>query len=160
MRVTLLGLAFGAIVVLGCGGGGSDSTPGPTPSPATQTLTGQLVLSEEHIAEIDFYSSTCRGGGGYQDITVGASVIVRNQAEDVIATGDLGTGQRIGGPPARSVSLLGYTFGSKPCSFPFAVEIPRDFEFLHIGVSHRDGPIYSLQDLEASGWEVGITLGD
>ena len=45
------------------------------------------------------------------------------------------------------------------CQFDFDLGEVPDAEFYSPQISHRDGPTYSYDDLEAAGWTMELTLG-
>jgi hypothetical protein len=89
----------------------------------------------------------CAGSGGYDDIGQGAQVVVKDGSGNTIATGELHEGR----------SQRSY---ASSCSFDFAVTNVSAVDFYSIEVSHRGAITFSREELEAKGWNVGVTLGD
>lgn len=114
----------------------------------TITIIGQIVGSSDRtsgvIEPID--DTFCTGGGGFDDIRNGASVVVRDQTGVTIATGNIGPGKP---DPA---------FPSVTCVFPFTVLDVPQVAFYEIEVSHRGGVSFSHAELETDNWEVDLEL--
>ena len=85
----------------------------------------------------------CVGTGGYDDISAGASVTVRDGNGKTLATSELGSGDALSG--------VG-------CTYEFTVDVP-DADFYRVEVSHRGELEFSRGELEQAGWEVHASLG-
>ncbi len=106
---------------------------------STHQLRGTLLLFDSDTVEND-----CVGTGGYNDISAGAAVTVRNGSGDTLATGQLGNGEAIQG--------VG-------CTYKFVTEVP-DSEFYRVEVTHRGELEYSKAEMEQQDWKVEATLGE
>ncbi len=88
-------------------------------------------------------SATCLGRGGYDDISPGTQIIVRDQSDDIVGVGHL---------------EMSIESSDTRCVFMFYVEVPKA-TFYAVSATGRDGLVYAFDDLEASGWRVDLTLG-
>lgn len=147
-------LAIGVgIVACGSGSdgeGGSDRTP-----TGGNTINGSITITDT-FQVIGIVPGTNPKGdpcftstyGGYDDIQVGAQVLVRDASDKIIGTGSLGNG---GGVPHGD---------SAWCAFPFTVDRLPEADFYSIEVTHRKPLTYSRDELEALNWTVDLKLGD
>lgn len=129
-----------SVVLVGCGSAAAPprSSPTASPTPEVQELTGQLTLHDP-----DTVAAGCVGQGGYDDITEGADVVVKDQNGTVVATGSLQAGTAQGGD----------------CVYPFRVAgVPKE-AFYVVEVSHRGELHYSYAEMQGNGWTVAMTLG-
>ena len=136
---TLAGVGYYAV---GPGGAKPSPTPSPTPSPITHVVTGALVLSaSSSITAID---SFCQGTGGYSDLSAGASVILRDENDTILASTSLDPGS-----------------GSKSrCSFSFTLpDVSDTAKFYAITISHRGTLSYSHDKMVALGWVLSLSIG-
>jgi hypothetical protein len=76
---------------------------------------------------------------GYNDITAGAPVVVKDESGKILATGSLGS--------------------ETSCRFPLTVDGIPDAKFYQVEVSHRGALTYSPSDLDQRGWKIELTLG-
>lgn len=132
--------AAAAGLVIGAGGVGlawglsGSSAPAPTASPSASapalfSLSGSMTLKQA-----SFDTGPCAGTGGYSDIGSGTSVTVYDAAGQVIATGALQEGKRVG---------LYCEFGV------FVGGVPEGAKFYQVEVSHRGKITMSAEDAEA-----------
>lgn len=120
---------------------------------ATHSITGSITLSsfgETDISEWSFLypafgPGDCIGWRGYDDITVGADVVIVDGSGTTIAKGELGPGA--------------YDEEATSCTFEFTVEDVPTSDFYSVRVGHRDGPTYSFKDLEDLNWAMDLSLG-
>ena len=151
--IALLVLSTALLVAVACGGGDSSGSAGDSSDSAgdsSHRIVGTFTLTD--ASNRGDVGDSCRGSGGYTDITPGAQVVVMNQDGTILGTGRLGAGSFV---PFRGTTL---TISSK-CEFPFTVASLPKAQFYSVAVSHRGEITYSFQDLESSRWEVDITLG-
>ena len=109
---------------------------------ATHTLAGTMELTDSDGYSVTGYNA-CAGNGGYDDIDMGALVVVRDASGQTIATSDLGWGRERDGA----------------CRFDFEVPDVPKADFYEIEISHRGGLSYSYDEMEALGWDVAFSLG-
>jgi hypothetical protein len=123
-------------------------------SEATHTLTGSFsILSNgERVPSNDnfmkvFFTGTdnCFGQNGFEDLQGEMSVVVMDGAGTVIATG-------------RTEEGLHDQF-ENVCEFAFTVEDVPTSAFYSIRIGRRDGPTYSIEELEAMGWNIELSIG-
>lgn len=161
-----LGLLMGAALACGGGGGGDNG----------RTIHGTLTLSDSD----NFWSdgSPCSGQGGYDDISSGAQVVVKNEAGEIVATSRLEAGvgkdlrislwelgveaaEEEGRTPPPSPDLQDsdlLDLNLVQCEFAFEADVPAS-PFYSIEVSHRGEINYSYDDMVENDWTVGLTLG-
>jgi hypothetical protein len=86
----------------------------------------------------------CEGKGGYGDIGPGTPVTVKNEKGELLDTTSLGTG----------------TGGTYTCSFTFMLKVPDTAKFYTFEVGRRGEISNSHEDMVASGWTAGLSLGN
>jgi hypothetical protein len=129
-----------AVLLAACGS--PSATPSPTPS--GHDLKGTILLTDAGRWSNVGPGDPCEGQGGYDDIIEGADVVVRNQADEIIATSSLGPGTNR---------------GNDHCAFAFTVEEVPDAEFYSVEVSHRGALTYSKAELDGMDWNLSLNLG-
>lgn len=82
---------------------------------------------------------------GFDDLTPGAQVTVRNASGKLIAIGKLRDG---------TIKSMGYT-----CVMPFTVRNVPNTSFYRVEVAHRGNVNYSLKEMRTSGWRISLTIG-
>ncbi len=125
-------LTFAAVLALAACGGSS-------------TLHGTIHLTSS--SGVVHSGTSCAGTGGYDDMTAGAPVTVKNEAGSVIGTGSLGQG--VSDPNYPTVA----------CDFSFTISDLADAKFYSVEVSHRGAINYSKADLDKAGWKISLSLG-
>lgn len=120
-------LIAAVVVVLVVSGGGG------------QTITGSISLFDPDVG------SDCTGSSGYDDIRSGASITIRNETGETLATGNLGAGE---------------FFDGVGCDYPFTVEDVPDADFYRIEVTHRGEVEFSRAEMEQNDWEASLSLGE
>ena len=141
------------LLVAACGGAATTTTTTEPPTTTasttttspTETITGSIELQEGMLSPRD----DCSGQGGYDDITAGAQVVVKDGDGNVIGTGRLEAG--------RATEAIAGTMWF--CTFDFSLEVPADMPFYVIEVSHRGELTYSLAEMEEQDWMLSLTLG-
>ena len=129
---TAAALVVAFSMMAGCGG-------------SSHQLTGSIQVVEQlGLGSENRIGQPCTGTGGYDDIAEGASVVVRDEANKVLATGTLKAG--------KIVAL-------ETCRFDFTVDNLPDAKFYQVEVSHRGAVTYSKSDLDSKGWKVALSLG-
>lgn len=134
------------------------------PSPETSIKKGELVTLT--IAKSPLYdiggsirlvdsslggdgSNNCYGLGGYDDISAGMPITVKDDKGTIIATTQTGSGNH---PQNESYS-------SVVCVFKFNVtQIPKR-NFYTIDLGRRGTLSYSFTELEKMNWELSLSLG-
>lgn len=127
-------------------------SPSPAPSPSTHTLRGTMFVVPAMFLDRDGdrprEGARCSGSRGYEDLTGGAQVVVRDQAGTIVGSSRLDDG---------GIVLLG---GDLPaCILPFTVPGVATSTHYTVEVSHRGGVTYSHDDLVRSDWFVELTVG-
>jgi len=122
-------------------------TPAPTPEAGqvdddTYRIVGYFVLRSESVTNT---STTCRGIGGYSDVSDGAQVIIRDGNNNILGVGRLDTNTELS--------------SSRGCSYTFSMEVPRA-PFYQVEFSHRSPLVYTFEDMEDMGWQLFLGLGD
>jgi len=127
--LALLGLA--CLVAVSCG---------------QPTLHGTLTLTSS--SGVSHSGTSCQGTAGYDDLTQGAPVTVKNENGSIIATSSLDAG------------VADSTYPTVVCHFSFTVENLPDAKFYAIEISHRGEVTYSKDQLSGNGWKADATIGD
>lgn len=110
---------------------------------SSHTVRGTMELVDKDASWVP--GSSCEGSGGYDDIGSGTQVVVKDAKDEIIATGSLG--------PGTATTAI-------QCEFAFEIKDVPESDFYSIEVSHRGAITYSLEKMNLSDWEVGLTLGD
>ena len=108
------------------------------------TISGTFTLYDDDVP-LPNTGNPCYGRGGYDDITVGLDVTVRDAHGTIIAADELWTGNPI---------------GFRQCVFPFQVTHVPDSDFYQVSVGRRGSLIYSRDELDLKEWKIGFQLGD
>jgi hypothetical protein len=109
----------------------------------TNTLTITLDLYNPADPSIGRYGKGCDvSDTGYDDISTGAPVTVKDKAGTVLASSFLGSG----------------TSAGSDCTFSLAVEVPNS-DFYQIEVGHRGAVTFSESDLQSNGWTADLSIG-
>ena len=131
----------GAVVVLGLLVLGAVKLAGSK----GHTVTGSLALTS--LSNVSFSGGTCHGTGGYDDLTGGGQVVIKDGSGASIAVGHLENGV--------AMSNIG------TCMFSFTVTGVPDADIYEVtaGSSKRGGPQYSKSDMEKANWNVELSIG-
>lgn len=152
-----LALAAAPLVLLAaCSSGGSEEKkPQPITVKGTVTLVGlvgSMYGDSQEIVDYDTVGASdeaedgdsCAGDGGYSDLKGGAQVTITDDAGKTLGLGTLTPGA--------------LTPTDHNCAFNFEVkDVDTSAKFFKIGVSHRDGPQYTLDDLKSG---PALTIGN
>lgn len=111
--------------------------------PAAFELKGTISLDSKGSFSM---APKCGGKDGYDDINPGATVVIYDSGDKVLATGSLD-----GGKYAKAG-------GSGPCVFPFTVkDVPGGEKFYQVQVSHRGKVPVEAADAKAG--KTSLSLG-
>lgn len=153
MRTVLIYLTLTAVaVVIGTAAGIGVMAWEPWKGSSNPTLVGTMTLKDySGIEKPGSFTSgepgePCTGRGGYDDIRLGTSVVVKDGKGVTLATGRLGAGK-----------MGEFGFG---CDFSFEVLNVPKADFYSIEVAHRGALTYSRKELGAIGWSVAFELGE
>lgn len=114
-------------------------------SSSTHTLTGNLTLtSAGDFPRLGIDNPSCAGTGGYDDITEGAEVTVRDDKDKLIGTGKL---------------LLGFRVDDDHCTFKYTVTKIPSAKFYVVTVTHRGGVSYSAAEMAKNKWSIDTSIG-
>ncbi len=133
----LKGVADGTIVVQAVGDCGNQTATPVASHPITGTFTFPYRFSD--------VGTYCQGLHDNADIRPGLPVTVADQAGAVVGVSSLGSG----------VVVLDAE-KSMMCVFPFDVDV-TEAPFYQISIGSRQGPIYSLADMQSMNWSVAFT---
>lgn len=140
--VSIAVLLLAGLALVFTRGGGGDSTA----APKGHTITGAVDLRS---LSYDYYRMAegewCTGSGGFKDLREGGQVLVLNQDGTTVGTGTLSAGKQDSSRRAL-------------CTWTFSVAGIPDAAFYRVKVNHRDGPTYSMTDMETRGWVVDLVL--
>ena len=112
------------------------------------SISGRFVLHDDDLfvlTRAGALQGSCWGQGGYDDISSGLEVVVKNADGSIIAKDELWNGK---------------STGYNECTFPFLVENIRDSEFYVVGVGKRGSLTFSRAELELDNWQVNFVLGN
>ncbi|WP_432493159.1 hypothetical protein [Kineococcus auxinigenes] len=145
MGVLGLGMAsFGAVAVAGKAVKATATSVMPT----TQTITGTMAVVNGNYKE---GSGVCWSGKGYEDISKGTRVTVRDGSGNILATSSLGSSQGDGFDAGVLESVY--------CNYPFSVTDVPKADFYEIEVGRRGSLEFSYQELADQNWAVSFNLG-
>jgi hypothetical protein len=133
-------IVIAALVGLGYKLGPGAARPSPTPTPITQTVIGEIVVSDY----TPMAGGVCYSASGYSDIAVGVPVILRDENNTILASSTLDAGH---------LATLGCTFGFT------LTNVPNTAKFYAAEVSHRGQVSYSHQEMVDKGWRLQLSLG-
>ncbi|MFE0025210.1 hypothetical protein [Amycolatopsis sp. NPDC059021] len=114
------------------------SSAGGQPAPATFTLRGSVTINNNLAGSIGYDGTSCRGGGGFSDLTPGTAVVVANGTGQILATGSLGT--TLTAVTTMSAPLAGLPAAPfvTGCVLSFAVrDVPDGLPSYVLTISHR-----------------------
>jgi hypothetical protein len=152
MKRVLAGLAVLSIALLGCSGGDTDKeargrvgegggAAQPAPTAERFSVTGTFTISDRKGFET-VAGSTCLGSFGYDDITLGTEVVVKDAAGATLGVGSLSAGKKT----------------TQGCEFSLYVgEIPEGHDFYRIAVGHRGEVNFSAAEIKSP---IELALGD
>jgi hypothetical protein len=108
--------------------------------PPSGDITGTLELTDADTA-----AQNCVGTGGYDDISEGTNVVVKDQGGRILGSGSMDAGT---------------STDSVTCSYTFTVpNVRQDQQQYTLEISHRGGITQSESQLQAAGWSFSVTLG-
>jgi hypothetical protein len=94
--------------------------------------------------------------GGYSDLGVGTQVTVRDEANKVLAVGELSRGTTQNWGDAENIG--GTVLQLHRCVYPFSVSAVGPAATYGVEVSHRGQVFYAAADLERLGWHVDLSV--
>jgi hypothetical protein len=117
-------------------------------------------------------ADVCFNGIGYEDVTTGAAVTIRDGAGSIVATTTLGGFVLVDTRPDTMQDMSGWDSKADPlrsdfplvdvilghCQFSFAADVP-DAAFYSVEVAHRGAVNFSTDDLSRASWTVALTVG-
>lgn len=111
-------------------------------SQSKHKLSGTVTLYD---TKLDFQNGeSCYGSGGYDDLSQGASVSVRNGSDKIVATTTLSDGTMISG---------------SECEFSYALESVPKSDIYQVEVSKRGNVPYSYNDIKDKDFVVNLEIG-
>jgi hypothetical protein len=158
---------------------GSSVNIAPSTVDSYSSLTGSSTIRREPPPKNKNMMSTpdggCQGEGGFSDVKAGKSVVVYNQGDEIIGTGELSVG-RVGSTrtftntmpaydsggdyPFRTTEIRDVTREDKDCIFTFKVATISPAKFYRIEVANRGKQTYSAKDMAARDHSVSLVLGE
>jgi hypothetical protein len=111
--------------------------------PEHHTITGDIQVATSSYNSA--LGDECVTSGGYDDIEVGAQVVVQDETGRTLATGALEPGN----------------YDGSSCVFDFTLEDIKKAAFYRVSVGReaRGGLDYSYDDMVDADWSVHLTLG-
>ena len=103
-----------------------------------------VIAVIDNVYQFHQEGSVCVGEGGFDDMSGGTQVVVKDQDEHVIATSDLDKGLTIHDPNS--------------CAFTFTVVVPGA-KFYNFEIGHRSPVSYSKADMAKNKWSLLLSLG-
>lgn len=113
-------------------------------APLTHDVSGTFTLTSTD-GVLQQAAAHCEGKGGFGDITAATQITVKNQANEIIGTTNLGIGDK----GARDAE----------CIFSFSLKGLPDATFYSFESGHRGAVTFSNAEMKANGWKVALTLG-
>lgn len=107
-----------------------------------RNVTGSFTIMDRD--GIETFLMLCEGTGGYSDLNASTSVVVQNDAGEILARTSLGSGA--------------YDWKSGSCEFTFSVELTEGEETYLVSVGRRGAIAYDWDDLVTPG-RVALTIG-
>ena len=110
-------------------------------------ISGTFTLLDDDLLVVRTDSplkGTCWGRGGYNDISSGLGVVIKDGAGTIIAKDELWAGKNT---------------GRNECTFPFYVSNVPDADFYTIEVGRRGSLVYSRDEITRADWSVAFSLG-
>ncbi len=105
-----------------------------------RSLTGEIALVQ--LEAVERTGEQCKGTGGFSDISSGMDAILKD-----------GEGAILGKGPLVDMEHTG-----RACNFGFTIVDVPDADFYTVQIGSRNGPVYSVQDMEANSWHVELSL--
>jgi hypothetical protein len=134
-----------ALALAGCGGSSGHTLTGTVelvyPPSSLKSLRSGIIGHAQDFAE----GASCKASkyaDGYDDLDPGASVVVKNEKDTVVASGRLGPGQ----------------FTATGCETPFTVSKVPAASFYSVEVGHRGAQRYSRTEMDAAKWAVDLSI--
>ncbi len=123
---------FTGVLVAACGNG-EPPEPTATPTPEHVTVEGVFALASDRV------TPSCRGEGGYSDITPGTEVLLTSGTGDILDVTRLGD--------AAEPEYL----GSSGCVYTFELSVPRGHEYYTVEVGSRGSFTYTFEEITDEG---------
>jgi hypothetical protein len=140
--VVLAVLVVGAVAfkIVKSGGSPFDAV-GDVVAPTEYKITGSMTV----IDDDNYGSDPCYTATGYNDVSAGVQVTVKDGANAILGTGELSSGKD---------NVLG-------CKFSFNIDkLPKtDWYQVTIGSGRRGEQRYSFDEMVKMNWAVDLTLG-
>jgi hypothetical protein len=155
---------------------GSSTSIAPSTVETYSSMTGSNRITREPPPKnknmVSAADGTCEGEGGYADLKAGKAVIVYNQGDSIIGTGELSPG-KVGSsrtftevmPAFRtgtftSSEIRDVTREDTDCVFTFKVAATAPATFYRVEVANRGKQVYSAKDLAAMKNTVSLEIGN
>lgn len=119
--------------------------PTATAAPTTFEITGTLALGPGRFFALGsrFEDGVgCTGDGAYNDIAQSVEVTINSGSGEIVGVGELSEGLVV----------------DEACTFTFSVTVRRS-DFYMVQILGYDAPVYSIEELEAMGWQVSLRIG-
>ena len=122
-------------------------------APETHGVTGTVLIADTAHFGVEGrvpyeVGDACFGDAGLDGFQEGAEVRALDEAGTVVGLGHL----RIG-----TLTDLGTL--NRGCQFTWTMDV-TDAEFYAFDIANQGGPSFQRAELEAAGWDVGLSLGD
>lgn len=123
-------------------------------SSSRHNITGSLQITDSGPTgasiHLPSFGGSCDGstddnGSGYDDLSAGSQVTVKNGSGHIVAIGTLRTGRS---------SQSGFE-----CTMPLKVNSVPKASFYQINIGHRGAIDYSYKQMQRKGWRVSLTIG-
>jgi hypothetical protein len=107
------------------------------------TVEGEFTLMDPEGYSETFEGGGCSGDGGYDDISAGTQVNIRDGSGELLASSSLDVGEDM----------------TIACTFPFTVEDVPKADFYSVEVGDRGDLSFSYDEMVESDWYVSLSLG-
>jgi hypothetical protein len=109
----------------------------------SHTVEGDFTLMDPEGYSEDFAGGGCSGDGGYDDISAGTQVNIRDGSGELLASSSLDAGEDM----------------SIACTFTFTVDDVPKADFYSVEVGDRGDLSYSYDEMVENSWYVSLSLG-
>lgn len=149
-------LVLAAVSSLAVACGGSSSSTGANAGADTHALTGTVSVPGFSTMMKAQKGEKCFPQDGYDSVQSGATLTVKDEAEKVVATGQLAAGAFAeNGSQGR---YLDQDASEATCRFSFEAEVPDDVKFYTVGISGVGDQTFSHATLEAKSWHITLSV--
>jgi hypothetical protein len=138
----MLAVVVLALVVVACGSSDDGKRPATTTTAQRQNLSGAVVIVDPDLTT-EVGNGRCTGSAGYEPVSEGAEVVIRDESSRVVGNSLLEEGRPSG----------------EACIFVFVVRDLPAAKFYSIAIADRGTVTYSYEEVAGNRWKVEMTIG-